>query len=428
MSNVVYLHGQPEPIIRFLRVSEHRRLEHLLAADRLPYNRFVIEAGAFQTQIDLVNALRKKKLELVLDTNVAELSAIARFSGQAKHSPWANPDGILTEVHLIAGANAEIISAIARFAVSHGFARVLSPSHFITGTSDGWFEIDLNNCVALRRALDVEGGKSIMIDYPLIIPKNVLDDASQRRGLIKKLALVPTDGIWMRISGFGADATAAGLRKYIADVQDFHALGKPLIADGVGGLSALAILAFGATCGISHGVASKERFDASCWYKPPKADGGGGGGNYNVLLAGIDRLLRREDAEAIVNASGGRRLVSCADRACCPLGFEDTINDPKKHFLRQRALRCDTLEVVPEPLRTKHFLDKDLTEADRRARLIAKLKLEDKKLSARLVADAIRLDRMRDVLGNLELTSRQATRSPRFPIAISKNSSKSDRS
>lgn len=97
MSNVVYLHGQPAPVARFLRVSEHRRLEHLLEAERLPYDNFVIEAGSLKEQQDLVSALRQKGHELVLDTNVAELSAIARYAGQARNAPWANPDGVLTE-------------------------------------------------------------------------------------------------------------------------------------------------------------------------------------------------------------------------------------------------------------------------------------------------------------------------------------------
>lgn len=45
MSNVVYLHRQPTPIARFPRVTEHRRLDQLLEADRLPCDRFVVEAG-----------------------------------------------------------------------------------------------------------------------------------------------------------------------------------------------------------------------------------------------------------------------------------------------------------------------------------------------------------------------------------------------
>jgi len=107
-------------------------------------------------------------------------------------------------------------------------------------------------------------------------------------------------------------------------------------------------------------------------------------------------------------------------------GFEDTIKDPKGHFLRQRALQCDAISAVPEPVRPGHFLDKDLTEADRRARLLAKLELSDK-LSSLVVENAKRVDRFRDVLGNLEKTSASATRSPGFPSAAANREAGKDR-
>lgn len=427
MSNVYYLHGQPTPVARFLRVSEHRRLDQLLEAGKLPYSRFVIEAGYFNEQRGLVGALRQKGLELILDTNVAELSAVAKFTGHAKHAPWAVADELLTEDRLKGASGVALMQAIAWFAVANGFSRILSPSHFVPSASDTWLGVDLNNCIALRRALDAEGGKSIAIDFPLMIPNSVLNDGTQRRDLISKLGSLPIDSVWSRISGFGADATAAGLKKYITAVQDFHTLGKPIVADGIGGLSALAIVAFGAACGTCHGVAVKERFDASYWYKPPKPGGGGGGGGHSFLLPGIDRLLKREDAEAIINASGGRRLASCNDRRCCPQGFEDTIKDPKGHYLRQRAFQCDTISAVPEPVRAKRFLDQDITETDRKARLLAKLKLTDGKLSSRLVENANRLDRMRDVLGNLDKVSGSLTRSPGFLAAADARNAKKGR-
>jgi hypothetical protein len=58
-------------------------LERLLAADNLPYERFVVEAGWFTAQIELINTLKQKGQELVLNTNIAELSAIAKFAGHA---------------------------------------------------------------------------------------------------------------------------------------------------------------------------------------------------------------------------------------------------------------------------------------------------------------------------------------------------------
>src|SRR5215218_7858901 len=69
LSNVVYLHGHPTPIVHFLRVTEHRRLDQLLEAGKLPYERYVIEAGYFNEQRDLIDALKQSGCELVLDTN-----------------------------------------------------------------------------------------------------------------------------------------------------------------------------------------------------------------------------------------------------------------------------------------------------------------------------------------------------------------------
>jgi hypothetical protein len=66
-------------------------------------------------------------------------------------------------------------------------------------------------------------------------------------------------------------------------------------------------------------------------------------------------------------------------------------------------------------MRARHYLDKILKEDERRAKQLAKLKLSDEKLRARLVENANRLDRFSDVLDNLEQTSgTTATRSVSF--------------
>lgn len=421
MNNIVHLHP-PSPIARFLRVSEHRRLEDLLAADKLPYGQFVIEAGSFSEQTDLIATLRGRGAELSLDTNVAELSAIGRFEGKSKNAPWASHNGILTQSQLSAGSNQAVITEIARFAVKHGFSRVHAPSHFLTGLNDAWLSIDLNNCAALRRALDSEGGHAIKIDYPVMIPSKVFNDSADRKRLLTSLIGTPADSILLRISGFGANGTAAGTRKYVAAAQDFHSLGKPIIADGVGGLVGLAIVAFGAASALSYGVAARERFDASNWHKPPKPNSGGGN-PYFMLLPGIDALLRKDDAAAIMNAPGGRRLAACLDRNCCPHGFDDMKKDPKGHFLRQRAFRCDELSNVPDQMRGNHFLSKVLLDEERRAKHLAKLKVQDPSLSKRLIENADRLDRFSEVLSNLGQTSIGTTRAPGFAATKQDNHS-----
>lgn len=423
MTNIVYLRGQPEPIAHFLRIgaSGHRRLEELLAAGRLPYSRFVADAGAFFRQADLIQALRTAGCELVLDTNVAELSVIGRYQGAAKAAPWANATGVLTEGHFGPDSRwQDVIAQIARFVATQGITRVMAPSHFLSEAADSWLRTDLNSCAQLRRALDAEGCEDVAIDYPLMITNASLNDAAQRKALIGSLAGAPIDSLWLRVSGYGADATAAAMRKYIAAARDFHELGSPLVADSVGGLSGLAALAFGATSGIAHGVAEKERFDTSSWHKPPPPpdpEKKRGGNAHVVMLPGLDRLLKPAQAEVLIGAAGARRLLSCGDRGCCPHGFEDTLKDPKGHYLRQRASEYASLSAVPELRRTQHFLDTTLSQADRTARQIAKLRLNDEKLIALVNQNASRLDRMRVVLDNLKETEAVSTRSTGFPPA-----------
>ncbi len=423
MNNVVYLHGQPQPLAHFLRIgsSGHRKLEELLAAGQLPYSRFVADASAFNRQGELMNSLRAAGSELVLDTNVAELSVIGRFNGAAKGAPWADPSGVLTEKHFRVSTGAEdLIGQIARFVVNNGITRVMAPAHLLSEAADPWLRTDLASCVALRRALDQEGGDHVSIDYPLMITNGALNDAAQRKAFLTSLGSMPIDSLWLRVSGFGANATAAGLRKYITASRDFHQLGLPIVADSVGGLCGLATLAFGAMSGIAHGVAEKERFDGSSWHKPPPPpdpDKKRGGNAHVVMLPGLDRLLKPAQADALLNASGGRRLLSCRDRACCPHGFDDTIKDPKGHFLRQRAAEYAALSAVPELLRTQHFLDTTLASADRSARQIAKLKLADEKLMEVTKHNAQRVDKMRVVLENLKVTEDLASRSVQFPAA-----------
>ncbi len=424
MTNVVYLHGEPEPLAHFLRVgaSSHRHLESLLAAGQLPYKRFVGDAGVFARQKDLVGALRQAGHELVLDTNVAELSAIGRYHGAAQGAPWADPSSPLTEAHLRRGDNKfDLIGQVARFAVENGIGRVMAPAHFLREATDSWFQSDLTACSALRRALDQEGGRDIVIDYPLIVSSSAFNDAAQRRAFVSALGSAPTESIWLRISGFGADSTAAALRKYITAARDFHELGRPVIADCVGGLSAQAIVAFGAASGIAHGVAEKERFDASAWHKPPPPpdpEKKRGGNAYAVLLPGVDRLLKPAQAQMLMDAPGGRRILACNDRRCCPRGFDDTMADPKGHFLRQRAWQCEAISKVPEPRRVQDFLDRTLAEGDRAARQAAKLKVADAQVKKALDDNARRLDRMRVVLDNLQQTEAVSSRAGAFPPAM----------
>lgn len=414
MAELVYLHGQPAAVGHYVRVGTtgHRQLETLLGSGRMPMERVVIEACAANRQADLMASLHESGRELILDTNVAELSALGRFQGMVREAPWADPEHMLTPSHFAAGSNQyDVIGKIARFAVQHRFQAVLAPTHvLLEGSIDSWLRVDHDACLALRRALDIEGGRQIAIDYTLSTTNTALRDPAQRRAFIAMLEDLPFDNLWLRISGFGAHASAMGVRRYIASVMDFHRLNRPIVADGVGGIAAMAIAAFGAAGGICHGVAEKERFDASGWNKP--RSGGGGGSEPRILVPGIDRLLKLSETKTLMAATGARRLLSCNDRACCPHGLEDTIKNPKAHYLHQRSRQISELSGVPEKRRARHFLDTDLAEADRTARKAAKLKIGDDGLAEILARSSERLDKMRAVLEDLHRTiGEEASRS-----------------
>jgi hypothetical protein len=223
------------------------------------------------------------------------------------------------------------------------------------------------------------------------------------------LADLPFDNLWLRVSGFGADASATMLRGYVAAMMDFQRLGKPIIADGVGGLAALATAAFGAAGGVSHGLGEKERFDASDWNKPPTSVGGGR--EKRLLIPGLDRLLSAKQVAILMEAHGARKLLSCNDPSCCPRGLDDTLRHPKAHYLHQRAKQFERISRIPEARRTQDFLAKDLADAARTARQAAKLKVTDESLTAMLQRTTERLDRMALILEDLHETTGTHTRS-----------------
>jgi hypothetical protein len=136
------------------------------------------------------------------------------------------------------------------------------------------------------------------------------------------------------------------------------------------------------------------------WY-PEKAGGSGQSGR--VYLPALDRYFKIDEARALLDVRGARRLLACEDRDCCPRGADDTFNDPKAHFITQRLTQLRDLSDTPEERRVSRFLD-FLADADRRARQAAKLDTNNPITQKTLQNAGVRLDRMRVVLKNLDQT------------------------
>jgi hypothetical protein len=403
-AKIHYLTPKPEPIGHFIRIgsSGHLQLETLHSSGRLPVNRVVAEAPSLKTQGELLGLLRNAGAEITLDTKVAELSEHGSHVPSAQWLASVDKTRPMTPRDFSGDGSRRIAAEVAAFTVANAIDVVLVPSHFVIDARSVWWRIDLQLCADLRQALDEMGGSNIRTDYSLTTAYGTLREPEQRRAFLAGLRDLPFDNLWLRISDFGADATPTALRRYISAVTDFHALRRPLVADQVGGLAALAIAAFGATGAIAHGVSEKERFDVRRWLVPRKAGGGGQSGR--VYFPALDRYFKIDEARALLDVKGARRLLACEDRDCCPRGADDTFNDPKAHFISQRLTQLGDLSETPEERRVSRFLDFHLAPADRRARQAAKLDTADSKTKLALQKTSLRLDRMRDVLENLDQT------------------------
>ena len=389
------------PIGHVIRTGEmsYRQYEHLHAEGNLPAKHVIVDASKARFQKEFIRALRDGGADVILDTKAAELSEPGRFRGVAKRAPWAatEEDRPLKPEDFRPSANINLFGQIARMAVELGVAAVMAPTHFLrNGADDPWLPIDRAGVMRLRLALDREGGTAIAIDYPLILPHTRLQDGADRAKFMQALEGLPVDNLILRLSGFGSNAMPLTVKRTLIAIETLHGLGYPVLLDHVRGLVGLSALAFGIVSGIAHGIGERERFSARDWHKQPKEreEGASFGRPIYVPLPGLDKAFRAQDLKAIASATGGRRLVACPDRGCCPHGLESMLQNPRAHIARQQFAMIDHLGSVPDTRRIGHFIDVDLRGAERTARDLARLNTGNEKLNRALVEGRNRIDRM----------------------------------
>jgi hypothetical protein len=413
----------------FVRLGDsgHRQLADLHAEGRFSPRRLVVDASRLRHQKELVEALRASGTRIVLDTKAAELSSSLKFAGFASGAPWAQCGNgrPLGPQHFAANSEDDVIGQIARFAVKNQVNTILAPCHFLReGAKSEWLDIDRKSCIALRRALDRLGAQDISIDFGLLVPHVTLEDVMERGHFLDAMKDLPFDNLWLRASGFGSDAGPLTTRKYVNSLTALHNLGKPIIADYLGGLIGLAATSFGVVSGFAEGIGERERFDARDWHKPVKAreEDQDFGRSTRVAIAGFGRSVTMTELQKLHDAKGGRRLVACADRNCCLHGFSSMTENPKRHGIYQRTLQVDEIERTPNLNRSKHFLDGEMTRADRLARQIKALNADDEKLMKRMEAHSHRVEKLRATLENLYET--RGIDTPQVATIIEKKSSK----
>jgi hypothetical protein len=394
------LFPQPAAIGGFLRVGHtgQRKLEELHAAGRLHFNRFVFDAAYVGGQIDLLKALKASGCEIVLDPNFAEMSLHGKFGQAVSRLPWANSGALWKASDFGPGSNSNPARLIAEFAIRYGAQVVLAPSHLAEAVDDSWWAVDRRLCEALRFELDRHGGSGIAIDHQIITTNAVLKDPVGRAQMASAVSDLPVQNVWLKIAGFGANATGAGARAYIESVRQLHGIGRPFVADAVGGFAGLAAAAFGAVSGISHGVCQREKFVASEWKRP--RSGGGGGAETRIYIQDLDRYLDEAQFDIAIAANGGKSRFGCTDADCCR-SIEEQVNYFEAHMLTQRSRQLEELSRINEFRRAEHLLLHHIDPAIRSARRCAKLKFSDDKVATVVVSARDRLIRLREALGDL---------------------------
>ena len=404
------------PIGHVIRTGDlsYRQYEHLHAEGSLPAKHVIVDASKAQRQEDFIRALRAGGADVILDTKAAELSEVGRFRGTARGAPWAaaEEDRPLKPEDFQPSANTNLFGQIARMAVELDVVAVMAPTHFLrNGADDSWLSDDREGVDRLRSALDREGGETIGIDYPLILPHTRLQDEKDRASIVRALDGLPFDNLVLRLSGFGSNAMPLAVKQTLTAIEALHRLGSPVILDHVGGLVGLSALAFGFASGIAHGVGERYQFNARDWHKLAKKreKGASFGRPVYLPLPGLDKAFRARDLRAIASSTGGRRLIACPDRGCCPRGLSSMLENPRAHIARQQFAVINRLASVPDTRRIGHFLDTDLRDAERAARDLARLNTGNDKLDGTLVKGRERIDRLARMYESLAERERGAS-------------------
>lgn len=395
------IRSAPEPLGLYLRVgrNDQRDLLNLIAAGDAGCFGIVLDPTLVDGQKELRERALARRLDVLLDPRTQAAATIGGFTTALGKLPWG-----LQRIHEFRDyegvAAGRLIGGIAQFALDHGFTQVLAPTHLLRDDGGRWFEKDVKSTRRLREELDRRGGTVIPIVYPLAISYAMLRDQTQRELLIEGLKNSPIDALWLQIDGFGSASTAAAVRTILETVADFHALGKPIVADRTGGLVGLSLLAFGGVGGLSHGVTTGERFDSAHWRRPRST--GSFGLSHRVYIPQIDMQLTRREAEALFAlGTKARSHFGCRDTNCCPRGITDMMENPARHFLYQRINEVGSLSQVPDALKPAKFVEQHLRSTTDRLVAATALPFQDDEFATRVKHQRKRLDMMRVVLGKL---------------------------
>ncbi len=347
-----------DPVGLYLRVgyNDHRDIAEAVLSGRTHFTGVVVEAHRLARHREMLDLVEKTNLECVLDPCTQAAATPGGYSETLGALPWGG--GRRHELRDFETSRLlGLVTSIAKFAVEHRCSETIAPTHYLSGADDPWLEIDVKAARGLRAQLDRSGGKKIGLIYLLTIPYVVLRDGTAISEIVKQIADVPMDALWIRVDGFGDHSTGAAVRHFLDASRELHKLRVPIVADHVGGMVGLALIAMSAVGGLCHGVTLRERFNAAGWKKASNYPGFSM--PHRVYLPALDLYLKSQDAKRLFEGSMGlRNHFGCSDPKCCPRGITDMIQKPGAHFLNQRMRQLAVLGSVTNSIRPQEFLQR----------------------------------------------------------------------
>jgi hypothetical protein len=389
----------PDPLALYLRASriDHKPLLDFAATNEAAFHGVVFDPSLRAGQQELLERTLALQQDAVLDPRTQPLATEGGYSARLGRLPWGGERPQTIDDFLdVAGRRR--IAAIAGFALDHGYTQVMAPTHILSGGNDPWLAVDVDNARHLRDALDRRNGSRVPIIYPLAIPYSTLRNREELSAIVSAVRRAPIDALWLAVESFGSRSTPTATLNFLDAASELHGLGLPVIADSVGGLIGLSLLAFGAVGGLSHGIAFGEHRDTRAWCRPREKDEKFGL-TRRVYLPGIDILLKPDQARTLLEAAPRTRAVfGCRNPNCCPRGVTDMLENPERHFLFQRTSQLSELSQIPRELRAQRFLDLHVRPATDQALAVANMKWE-KEFASAATRHRKRLDSLRVSLG-----------------------------
>ena len=337
--------------------NDHRMLETMLARGESRISRVVMDAAFLARHEGLTTALQSKRAELVLDPRVAELATPIAKKTTLQMLDWYSDGTVSDPTNFDQQRIDAVATSIARTAILHGFSAVIAPAHALDDDQVGWIDVDVKLTQALRQALNANGGSGIRINYPLIIPYSWLSSDPQMLLLSGAMSTVPVDAIWLRVSNFSNDKSAAAVRNYIEGTQLLLRANRTLVADHITGVTGLALIAFGAAGGLAHGVGAKESFRLANWYKP---SAGGFGAGTRIFVSDTDLYFGKASLEPLLNDPVIRTKLGCRNKHCCPRGVHDMMSNHKAHLINSRFDQLAQIQGIPDSRKAQEFVRQTL--------------------------------------------------------------------